>query len=675
VAAKGGQVLAAPVVLLADDDEDAHLLLKRAFVKAGVKASLLDLYDGSDVIKYLAGEGEYADRPKFPLPNLLLLDLKMPTTGFEVLEFLTDRRAEFPMQTVILSSSTHPADMERVRALGFEHYRVKPCNFEQLVELVKALEKEFLGVSNEGRPKGGRRITTPTATVKATGTARALPGEPPAPLYDSPEMFRLLVEQVKDYAIFMLDTGGIVRTWNEGARRIKGYEPREIIGKHLSIFYPQAEIETGKPDYDLRMAREMGRYEEQGWRLRKDNARFWASMVITPLRDKEGRLQGYATVTRDLTQTKLQEDSFQRLLESEERFRILVEQVKDYAIFMLDARGNVVSWNQGARRIKGYSSDEIIGKHFSIFYTQEALERDHPNQELTIAIREGRYEEEGWRKRKDGTRFWANVVITALWDKRGNLSGFAKVTRDLTQKKAADDALRQKTEALEAFAHTLSHDLRAPLRSIQSFADILHNDAEDLSEAEKARYLAKIRRAADSMNVMITDVLNLSQVSMAAAPEQVLALDQIMEEAISLLEGEITRTRADLTVQGPLPRVLGNRTLLVQIFSNLIVNALKFARPGAKPQIRIYAVLNDGHCEIHVEDQGVGIPPEMLEKIFAAFERGSATEAVAGMGVGLAIVRTAAERLGGSVSVRSKVDSGSDFIVNLRCVLATEPVA
>ena len=148
------------------------------------------------------------------------------------------------------------------------------------------------------------------------------------------------------------------------------------------------------------------------------------------------------------------------------------------------------------------------------------------------------------------------------------------------------------------------------------------------------------------MNVMITDVLNLSQVSMAAAPEQVLALDDIMEEAISLLEGEITRTRADLTVQGPLPRVLGNRTLLVQIFSNLIVNALKFARPGAKPQIRIYAVLNDGHCEIHVEDQGVGIPPEMLEKIFAAFERGSATEAVAGMGVGLAIVRTAAERLG-----------------------------
>ncbi|NUO63670.1 MAG: PAS domain S-box protein [Gemmatimonadaceae bacterium] len=249
------------------------------------------------------------------------------------------------------------------------------------------------------------------------------------------ELHRLLVESVQDYAIFALDPDGYILSWNAGAERFKGYAAEEIVGKHFSIFYPKAKVESGWPEHELKEAARVGRFEDEGWRIRKDGSRFWANVVITALRDSSGQLLGFAKVTRDLTERRAAEEAL-RL--SEERFRLLVTSVKDYAIFMLDPGGHVATWNEGAERAKGYKAEEIIGKHFSIFYPPEKVAVRFPDFELAEAARVGHFEDEGWRIRKDGSRFWANVVITALRDGDGKLVGFGKVTRDLTERRAAE---------------------------------------------------------------------------------------------------------------------------------------------------------------------------------------------------------------------------------------------
>ena len=254
--------------------------------------------------------------------------------------------------------------------------------------------------------------------------------------------FRRLVEDVTDYAIFMLDPQGRVVTWNRGAQRIKGYRPEDIIGRHFSTFYPQAALDSGWPAYELEQATKHGRFEDEGWRVRKDGSLFWASVVITALREGD-ELIGFAKITRDLTERRENEE---RLRQSEERFRTLVENAQDYAIFVLDPSGHVATWNAGAARAKGYTASEIIGKHFSTFYPEEARARKWPEHELTEAARLGRFEDEGWRVRKDGTQFWANVIITALRDHDGRLIGFSKITRDLTERRAHEETLRQSEE-------------------------------------------------------------------------------------------------------------------------------------------------------------------------------------------------------------------------------------
>jgi PAS domain S-box-containing protein len=254
---------------------------------------------------------------------------------------------------------------------------------------------------------------------------------------------RLLVESVIDYAIFMLDVEGHVATWNIGAQKIKGYEASEIIGQHFSKFYPVEDIAAGKPSRELELALQMGRVEDEGWRVRKNGSRFWANVIITALRDENGKLRGFGKVTRDMTARRAAEEE---LRAAEQRFHYLVDAVIDYAIFMLDPAGNVATWNEGARRLKGYAAEEIIGKHFSTFYLPEDRAAERPATILETVRRYGRYEEEGWRLRKDGSRFWVNVVITALRDDRNVLIGFAKVTRDLTERRKTEENLRRSEE-------------------------------------------------------------------------------------------------------------------------------------------------------------------------------------------------------------------------------------
>jgi PAS domain S-box-containing protein len=309
----------------------------------------------------------------------------------------------------------------------------------------------------------------------------AADGDPESPLAFAPKgLHRLLVESVDEYAIFALDPRGNIVSWNKGAERIKGYGAEEIIGKHFSIFYPPERVAQGFPDYELREAARVGRFEDEGWRLRKDGSHFWADVVITALRDQEGKLVGFGKVTRDLTARRRQDEA---LRESEERFRLLVQGVRDYAIFMLDPTGHVTTWNDGAHRIKGYTAQEIIGKHFSIFYTAEDLATNKPARELEIASATGVYEEEGWRLRKDGSRFWANVVITALRHSDGTLAGFAKVTRDLTERRAAQGKELEAAGrvAAEEAARRVSDDARVRAERLQTITGEL-SAAHTISE-------------------------------------------------------------------------------------------------------------------------------------------------------------------------------------------------
>src|SRR5690606_10076885 len=265
--------------------------------------------------------------------------------------------------------------------------------------------------------------------------------------------YRLMVESVRDYAIFMLDPDGKVVSWNEGAVAISGYTADEIIGSHFSRFYPKEAIERGWPEYELTRAAADGRFEDESGRIKKDGSRFWANVIITALRDDHGELIGFSKVTRDLTERRRYEEL---LRENEERFRMIIEHVSDYAIFMLDAEGFITTWNTGARQITGYEPEEILGSHLSRFYPADAAQRSWPEHELKIARMEGRFEDEGWRIRKDGSRFWANVVITALRAPNGTLLGFSKITRDLTEKRRAEQALEQSEERFRLLVEGVS---------------------------------------------------------------------------------------------------------------------------------------------------------------------------------------------------------------------------
>jgi PAS domain S-box-containing protein len=314
--------------------------------------------------------------------------------------------------------------------------------------------------------------TPPRGAPKDDSSGAAFHRAPPERLY------RLLVESVQDYAIFALDRDGHILTWSAGAARLKGYARTEIIGRHFSVFYPPEDVAAGKPARELEEAARSGRLEDQGWRVRQDGTRFWASVVITALHDEMGTLVGFAKVTRDLTEQRRETDA---LRESEARFRLLVESVRDYAIFLLDPEGHVATWNAGAERIKGYRAEEIIGRHFSVFYPAERVAEGFPQYELEVAARVGRFEDEGWRIRKDGSRFWANVIITALRDSSGALIGFAKVTRDLTERRAAEEQARRLAaeQAARTEAERRSEELRLLSEQLEEQAIELEQQREE----------------------------------------------------------------------------------------------------------------------------------------------------------------------------------------------------
>ncbi len=486
--------------------------------------------------------------------------------------------------------------------------------------------------------------------------------------------FKLLIQSIVDYAIYMLDTDGYVTSWNAGAERIKGFQTDEIVGQHFSKFYTEEDRAAGMPKRVLETARREGKFVGEGWRVRKDGTRFWASVVVDRINGEDGELIGFAKITRDMTEHR---HAQQALLEAERRFRILIQGVTDYAIYMLDPEGRVTNWNAGAERIKGYSPDEIVGEHFSRFYTPEEIESGVPVRALETARETGRYEAEGWRVRKDSTRFWASVVIDAIKDEQGKLIGFAKITRDQTEKREAQLRLEesreqlfrsQKMEALGQLTGGLAHDFNNLLTAILGAADLATRNVADVE---------KLKRMLDGIRNSAQRGANLTKQLLAFARAQPLEIKQIdlknfMGDVTTLVRPSL-RSDIELVteISDQLWPVDADAGALELAILNLAFNARDAMKDGGMLRISAHNVVLNGepeglrgeHVALKVTDTGSGMTPETVERVFEPF---FTTKSFGeGTGLGLSQVFGFAKQIGGGVTVESQVGQGSTFTLYL----------
>jgi PAS domain S-box-containing protein len=489
-----------------------------------------------------------------------------------------------------------------------------------------------------------------------------LPDKRNTPL--DPAIFRLMVEQTRDYAMFVLDLGGHVMSWNPGAEAIKGYKAEEIVGRHFSTFYSPEAVEKGWPQFELAEATRTGRFEDEGWRYRKDGSRFWASVVITALRNDKAKPIGFAKITRDLSERQRQNEA---LRQSEEFSRLLVEGVVDYAIFMLTPEGIVSSWNAGAERIKGYRREEIVGKHFSHFYTPEDRAARKPEIELETAERIGRAEDQGWRVKKNGELFWARVVVSALHDSEGRLVGFAKVTQDRTEERHVKN-LEQAARNVNEFIATLAHELRNPLAPIRSAVQVMAK----LPPGDKA--FETMRQMVDRQSMHLTriveDMVDVSRITRGVLSVERVDMDLLeavrrsVETAIPQIEAG--RHKLDLDLPSRPIRVRGDINRLTQLLTNLLNNAARYTPDGGS--IDVIATAEQGYGVVRIRDTGRGIAPDQIDSIFDMFVQGrTALQRVgAGLGIGLALARRLAELHDGSLTASSEGEGkGSEFVFRM----------
>jgi PAS domain S-box-containing protein len=481
--------------------------------------------------------------------------------------------------------------------------------------------------------------------------------------------FQLLVGGVRDYAIFLLDPEGFIKSWNAGAQRFKGYAASEIIGQHFSRFYTEIDQTSGRPALALRTALDEGKFEDEGWRVRKDGSQFWASVVIDPIRDDSGKLIGFAKITRDITDRRAAQEA---LRESEQRFGLLVQGVTDYAIFMLSPAGEVANWNSGAERIKGYTRDEILGKHFSCFYTEEDRASGMPAQTLSIATAEGRFEQEGWRVRKDGSYFWAHVVVDAIHGNAGELVGFAKVTRDVTERRQAAQELEranaalfqsQKMESLGQLTGGVAHDFNNLLAVMSNGLDVLSLRVQDRADI---RMLETMQRA-------VARGATLTQQLLSFARQQPLKVEKCNLNAVIRGFEAVLRRAVDGAIdvevrQEPQPRpVLLDAARFEAALLNLVVNARDAMPDGGKIIIAVENVeLDEGavgtlaagaYVRTSVADTGSGMPPEVAVRAFEPFF--TTKEVGKGTGLGLSQVYGFIAQSGGDVLIESHQGKGA----------------
>lgn len=631
---------------------------------------------------------------------------------------------------------------------------------------------------------------------------------------DPNTLLRVLVESIRDYAILMLDPDGHVLTWNAGASLVKGYAASEIVGRHFSVFYTPEDQAAGRPKLLLSQASRDGRVEDEGLRVRKDGTRFWADVVITRLADDDGRLIGFAKVTRDLTAKKAAEialreseqslnatlysigdaviatddagrvtrinpvaarltgwseaeavgepsdrvfkilnertraavespihrvlsegtviglanhtalvardgtehpisdsgapirDSDGRvrgvvlvfrditeerkaettLRESEERLRLMIESVRDYAIYMLDPQGRVSSWNAGAARIKGYAAAEILGKSFSVFYTAQDRAAGKPARALRMAEDDGRFEEEALRVRKDGSLFWADVILSAMRDGEGQLIGFAKVTRDRTERRRVEQLIQdERIRTAEArgavrdrdeFIAVAAHELRTPMMALQLKLELLEEILASGSPEEPPKLKGRVEGALKQTKRLTELIERLLDVSSIAAGRlemktEPFDLTEVIRQIADDYRESARSSGSEVCLRSSGP-ILGawDRTRIEEAISNLLSNALKY---GAGKPIDVRVQSTQDRAQIAVSDQGIGILPEDMQRIFERFQRAAPLHHYGGLGLGLYIARYIVEAHGGSLKVDSRTNAGSTFLIDLPLRPSPEP--
>ena len=493
--------------------------------------------------------------------------------------------------------------------------------------------------------------------------------QPSAPIAEDGR-FRLLVESIFDYAIYMLDPNGIVISWNPGAQRFKGYSADEIIGQHFSRFYSEEDRKTGLPARALVIAARDGKFEAEGWRIRKDGTRFWAYVVIDPMRSPSGEIIGFAKITRDLTERKAAEE---KLRLSEEQFRLLVQGVTDYAIYMLGLDGRVTNWNLGAERIKGYLRHEIVGEHFSRFYTDEERATNEPQKALETVQRDGRFEKEGWRVRKDGTHFWAHVVIDAIRNDKGEIVSYAKITRDITERKLAQEKLEkkretsvqsQKMEAIGQLTGGIAHDfnnlLTAVLGSLELLRKRLPDDPKGIALLENA--VQGAQRGTTLTKRMLAFARNQK------LEQEIIDVPQLVRGMTDLLQRSVGATiRIETHFPLGLKPVLADANELEMALLNLTVNARDAMTTDgeiivAARQEIVAAGLSSNlkpgaYICISVTDTGEGMDAQTMRRAVEPF---FTTKGLGkGTGLGLSMVHGFAEQSGGCFILRSRKGKGT----------------
>lgn len=483
--------------------------------------------------------------------------------------------------------------------------------------------------------------------------------------------FELLVSSVTDYAIYMLDPTGRIVTWNAGAQRFKGYRADEIIGENFSRFFTPEDLAADLPARALATAAREGRYEAEGWRLRKDGSRFWANAVLDAIFAPDGALLGFAKITRDITE-KMEAD--RALRDSEQRFQLLINSVSDYAIYMLDREGRVSNWNAGAALIKGYSADEIVGRHFSQFYTPEDIAAGAPEHTLATALRDGKYETEAQRVRKDGSLFWAHVVVDPIYDPQGKHVGFAKVTRDISERKRNEERLEearaavantQKLQALGELTGGIAHDFNNLMTVISGSTELLLR-RPDMSADDRQRHLEAIQEMAGRATRLTSHLL-------AYGRRQTLQPAMIDVNAHIRHAGEVLGP----TLGNQIELVLDLPALRCAVevdpgeFETALFNAALNARDampeGGRLTMRTADVNRDGSdcVAIVVEDTGMGMPDAVRERAFDPFF--TTKEVGQGTGLGLSQIHGFAAQAGGHVELDSVEGQGTRVRIVLPC--------
>jgi PAS domain S-box-containing protein len=493
---------------------------------------------------------------------------------------------------------------------------------------------------------------------------------------DAPRL-ELLIDSIIDYAIYMIDLDGRVASWNSGAARLMGYAAEEMIGQPFAKLFTPEDQAREFPQGALGAAARTGRFESEGWRVRADGSRFWALAVIDAVRDHDSKVIGFAKVTRDMTERRLEQS---RLLESERQFRHLVQSVVDYAIFRLDKDGVVVTWNRGAERIKGYSADEIIGRHFSIFYTEGDRAADLPARALATAAGEGRFEAEGWRVRKDGACFWASVVIDPVRNDNGEIVGFAKVTRDITERMETQRILRetqerlamsQRMEAVGQLSGGIAHDFNNLLMIIMGNLERVRQDAQGLSgnTTNLQRSIANALRGAQRGATLTQRLLAFSRrqplnPSILDLNKYLPGVGDFLQRALGeTIEIKVTGAPALWPIEVDVPQL---ETSLI----NVAVNARDAMSNGGKLTVeasnqmldRDYRRTNPEvapgqYALICVSDTGHGMTPDVLARAFEPFF--TTKEIGQGTGLGLSQVYGFVKQSGGHVKIYSEVGHGT----------------